>query len=56
MWYPKGGLFARLSHSHLTAFIAVVALTALGAGITLSTTLPEHQRVNRVATADALVS
>ena len=56
MWYPKGGLFARLSPSHLTALIAVVALTALGAGITLYTALPEHQRVNRAAKADALVS
>ena len=56
MWYPKGGPFARLSPSHLTAFIAVVALTALGAGIALYTALPEHQRVNRAAKADALVS
>jgi hypothetical protein len=36
--------------------MSVVALTALGAGIALFAALPEHQRVNRAAKADALVS
>ena len=44
------------SPSYFTAIIAVVALTALGAGIAVYTALPEHQRVNRAAKADALVS
>ena len=56
MSYPRGGLLARSSPSHFTALIAVVALAALGAGIALYTALPQHQRVNRAAKADALVS
>ena len=55
MWYPRGGLLARLSTSH-AACIAVVALSVLGTGIALYTALPGHQRVNRAAKADALVS
>ena len=56
MSYPKSGLLARSPPSHFTAFIAVMALTVLGAGVALYTALPEHQRVNRAAKADALVS
>ena len=55
MWYPRGGLLARLSTSR-AACIAVVALSVLGTGIALYTALPGHQRVNRAAKADALVS
>jgi hypothetical protein len=54
--YPKSGLLARSPPSHFTAFIAVMALTVLGAGVALYTALPEHQRANRAAKADALVS
>ena len=45
----------RSSPSYFTAIVAVVALTALGAGIALYTALPEHQRVNRAAKADGAV-
>ena len=47
---------ARAPPPRLAVFVAVVALTALGAGVALYTALPVHQRVNRAAKADALVS
>jgi hypothetical protein len=56
MSLPRGGLLARTSPSHFTVFISVVALTVLGAGVALFAALLEHQRVNRAAKADALVS
>jgi hypothetical protein len=56
MSFPRGGLLARSSPPHFTAFISVVALTVLGVGIGLYTAESEHQRVNREAKADALVS
>jgi hypothetical protein len=57
MAYLKGGLLARSSPSHFTAaFVAVAASLVLATGIALYTAPPEHQRVNRAAKADALVS
>ena len=52
----SGGGLARSRPSHFPVFIAVVALTVSGAGIVLFAALPEHQRVNRAAKADALVN
>jgi len=57
MAYLMGGLLARWSPSHLTAaFVAVAASIVLATGIALYPALPEHQKVNRAAKADALVS
>ena len=56
MSYPRRGLLARSSPFHSIAFSAIVALTALGAGIALYTALPEHQRVKRGGQGRPLVS
>src|SRR5437660_11989917 len=57
MVYLKGGLLARSPPSGFTAaFVAVAASIVLATGIALYTAAPEHQRVNRAAKADALVS
>jgi hypothetical protein len=57
MAYPRGGLLARASPSHLVLLFASVAgLLVLATGTALYGALPRHQVVNRAAKADALVS
>jgi len=55
MPYPIGGLLSRSSPPRIP-FIAVAALIVSVTGFALNAALPEHQRVNRAAKADALVS
>src|SRR5262249_18060889 len=55
----RGGVWARLfrrSWSTKAAILSLAAVVVLGVAITLTNGLPVHQKVNRAAKADALVT